>query len=216
MSVKIVNFSSNIIASIFSLILGVILFTRPDLVTIFISYILGSILIIYGISKIIYFSYQKGKDDKTSYRPCISGIILIIIGLICIFLSGVIEQILRFIIGAFILLSGINRIIKAMQMDDKKGSQFIAILIVSLILIAIGLYVIFVSNLIFSSMGIILIIYSVIEIINYIILASNKNNYIYEGSTNVNSNLKTIETTEVNKDNKKKDSKNKKEKKNKK
>ena len=53
-----VNFTPNIIGSIISLIFGVILFSRPDLVTITISYIIGTILIVYGIGKIIYFSYR--------------------------------------------------------------------------------------------------------------------------------------------------------------
>lgn len=179
-NVKIVNYSSNLFTSIISLILGVIIFSRPDLVTIAISYVLGTLLIIYGLSKIIYFSYQKGKDDSIATKPCVIGITLIILGFICIFLSGIIEQLIRFIIGAFILVAGINRIIKVFNIEDKKSSQFIAGLIVSLLIIGIGIYVILVSNLIFSSLGFILIIYSIIEIINYVVMAGTTNQNIAE------------------------------------
>ncbi len=199
--INVVNFSSNLITSIISLIIGVILFSRPDLVTIAISYVLGTLLIICGIGKIIFYSYQKGKDTNTSTGMLVSGIVLIFFGLMCIFFSNIIEQIIRFIIGGFILLSGINRLIKAINVENKKDYRFIASIIVSLILIFIGIYVIFISNLVFSSLGIILIIYSVIEIINYIIMASNSNVVLEKTS---DSKLKTIEVKEK-KNNKKKD-----------
>ena len=172
-TIKIVNFSSNLFTTILSLIIGVIIFWHPELVTIVISYFLGTILICYGIGKIIYFSYQKGKDASTTITPCLMGIALILLGLTCMFFSSLIEQIIRFIIGAFILIIGINRLIKIFSINDKKSSQFIAGLIVAFLLMAIGLYVIFVSNLFIQYLGLVLIVYSAIEIINYIIMASN-------------------------------------------
>ncbi len=201
--INVVNFSSNLITSIISLIVGVILFTRPDLVTIAISYILGSLLVVYGIGKIIFYSYEKGKDTNTPTKLLVSGILIVIFGFICIFGSNIIEHIIRFLIGGFILLSGINRLIKVINVTDKKDSRFIASLIISILLIIIGLYVIFVSNLFFSYLGVILIIYSIIEIINYIILAGVKNEAVYE-KTNNNKDMKTIELKETKKKNKKK------------
>ncbi len=204
-----VNFTPNIIGSIISLIFGVILFSRPDLVTITISYIIGTILIVYGIGKIIYFSYRKGKDSNLSARSCIPGILLIIVGLLCIFFSGIIEQLIRFIIGALILLVGINRIITLMNMQNKKSSYFFAGLVVALALIGIGLYVIFCSNLVISGLGIILIIYSAIEIINYIIVACSGENLFNkvpeaEVKEKKDVEIKEIETKEKNNDSKKK------------
>ncbi len=193
-TVNIVSFSSNLVSTIISLIIGVILFTRPDLVTIMISYVLGGILIAYGLVKLFYFFYQKGKIPETPYNSCISGTALIIIGLVCIFLSGVIEHIVRFIIGGFILFSGINRLIKAGDLKNQNEHKFISVIIVSIILIVGGLYVIFVSNLVFSSLGLVLIIYSVLEIINYILLAGNNNEKVY--SRPEDKNLKTIELKE--------------------
>ena len=64
-SFNIVSFSSNIFAIILSLIVGVILFKKPEFISILISYVLGAILIIYGLGSIIYFSYQKGKNENT-------------------------------------------------------------------------------------------------------------------------------------------------------
>lgn len=204
-----VNFTPNIIGSIICLIFGVILFSRPDLVTITISYIIGTILVVYGIGKIIYFSYHKGKDNTISATGCIPGVILILFGLFCLFFSGIIEQLIRFIIGALILLVGINRIITLMNMQNKKSSYFIAGLVVALALIGIGLYVIFCSNLVLSGLGIILIIYSVMEIINYIIVACSGEdlfNKVPEAEVKEKNEveIKEIETKEKNNNSKKK------------
>lgn len=200
-----VSFTPNIISAIISLIIGVILFTRPDLVTIVISYMLGTLLLIYGIWKIIYFSYQKGKDNTISNKLCIPGILLIVIGLIFIFLSSAVEQFVRFLIGALILIVGINRIINLSSIDDKKSSRFIASLIVSLIIIGIGLYIILYSNLVFSSLGLIIIIYSIMEIVNYIIVSSDrlKTGGIPEGKAEEKKETIEIETKEQLKKNKK-------------
>ena len=213
-TIKIVNFSSNLFTTILSLILGVIIFWHPELVTIVISYFLGTILICYGIGKIIYFSYQKGKDASANFTPCIMGIALILLGLACMFFSGLIEQIIRFLIGAFILAIGINRLIKIFSINDKKSSQFIAGLIVAFLLMAIGLYVIFVSNLLIQYLGLILIVYSAIEIINYIIMASNgeyKNINIKEATVKEKEEKTILEITDDT--DKKKDKKSKKSKK---
>ena len=210
-NIKIVSLGPNLFSAIISLVLGVILFSRPDLVTIVISYIVGSILLVYGLGKIIYFSYQKGKDSATPLNDVISGIILIIVGLVCIFLSDVIEQIVRFIIGIIILLVGINRLIKTLNMQNKKDSTFWAALVTSLILIGGSLYVIFYSNLLFSGLGIVLIVYAFLEIINYI-LFYNENKMIYPESSNVKPPKEEIKTIEVKETKNKKKEKKKKQK----
>lgn len=207
-NIKIVSFGPSLFTSIVSLILGVILFSRPDLVTIAISYILGILLLIYGLGKLLYFSYQKGKDSITPLNDCITGILLIIFGLVCIFFSNVIEQIVRFIIGIIILLVGINRLVKTLNLEKKNNSKFYAALVTSLLLITGGLYVIFYSNLVFSGLGLILIIYSILEIINYI-LFYNENTVIFNNQTEAKEKdeIKTIEvkdTKEKKKANKKK------------
>ena len=210
-NIKIVSLGPNLFSAIISLVLGVILFSRPDLVTIVISYVVGIILLVYGLGKIIYFSYQKGKDSATPLNDVISGIILIIVGLVCIFLSDVIEQIVRFIIGIIILLVGINRLIKTLNMQNKKDSTFWAALVTSLILIGGSLYVIFYSNLLFSGLGIVLIVYAFLEIINYI-LFYNENKMIYPESSNVEPPKEEIKTIEVKETKNKKKEKKKKQK----
>jgi len=194
-TINVISYTNNLLTSILSLIIGVILFNRPDLVIILISYILGSILVFFGLMKIIYYSYQKGKNKEFPNKVLISGIIIIILGGICIFLSDAVEQFVRFLIGGWILFAGINRLIKATEIKNKKGSKFISIFFVSLLLIAIGLYVIFKANLVIQYLGVVLIIYSILEIINYIFVVRNNHEIIKEIKEE-KEDLKVIETNE--------------------
>lgn len=161
---------SSIISLIYSIlffILGAIIFTKPEIIILFVSYVIGGIIIIIGVFKCIKNYLDIKKDNNTSSKEMISGIVLVIIGLVFILLAGVIEALVRLVIGGWILFSGINRLINALSIP-KKNKIFIIYLIISLLLIGVGLYTILESNLAFKAIGVVLMIYSVIEIIGYI------------------------------------------------
>lgn len=161
---------SSIISLIYSIlffILGAIIFTKPEIIILFVSYVIGGIIIIIGTFKCIKNYLDIKKDNNTSSKEMISGIVLVIIGLVFILLAGVIEALVRLVIGGWILFSGINRLINALSIP-KKNKIFIIYLIISLLLIGVGLYTILESNLAFKAIGVVLMIYSVIEIIGYI------------------------------------------------
>lgn len=155
------------IGAIILLVLGTIMFTNPETVILFISYIIGSLLIVFGIFNCFKNYLDIKKDNKVSSTRMIVGIVLIVIGIIFIFLAGVIEFLIRIIIGSYILFNGINHLIYALSIRNK-NSNFFVNLILAIILISGGLYIILVSNLAFKIIGLILIIYSIIEIIEYV------------------------------------------------
>jgi len=161
---------SSIISLIYSIIffiLGAIIFTKPEIIILFVSYVIGGIIIIIGVFKCIKNYLDVKKDNNTSSKEMITGIVLSIIGLVFILLAGVIEALVRLVIGGWILFSGINRLINAIGLP-KKNKIFIIYLIISLLLIGVGLYTILESNLAFKTIGIVLMVYSIIEIIGYI------------------------------------------------
>ena len=172
--------SSNImslISSILFLIIGAVIFTKPEIIILFISYVIGGIIIIIGLFKCIKNYLDVKKDNTTSSKEMIIGIVLVIIGSVFILLAGVIEALVRLIIGGWILFSGINRLINTIQLP-KKNNIFIVRLILSLLLMGVGLYTILESNLAFKTIGLVLMIYSTIEIIGYIF--NKKEIYIEE------------------------------------
>ena len=178
---KVLKNNLNIMTLIFSIIffiLGAVIFTKPETIILFTSYVFGGIFIIVGIFKCIKNYLDIKKDNNISSKEMVIGIILVIIGLVLILLAGVIEALIRLIIGGWILFSGINRLINSLQLP-KKNNVFIPYLILSLLIIGAGLYTILESNLAFKTIGIVLMIYSVIEIIGYIL---GKNN-VYQNTT---------------------------------
>ena len=139
--------------------------------------VIGGILIIIGAFKCIKNYLDIKKDNTISSKEMVTGIIFIVIGIIFILLAGVIEALVRLIIGGWILFSGINRLINTLSIPNKKHN-FIPYLILSILLIGVGLYTILESNLAFKTIGLVLMVYSTIEIIGYIF--NKKNNYIKE------------------------------------
>ena len=174
MKVSYKNYSSILvlISSIIFFILGALMYTKPDTVVIYTTYIIGGLLITIGIFKCIKNYLDVKKDNSTSSSEMVIGITMAVIGIVCIFLAGVIEALVRLILGGWILFAGINRLINVLNLD-KKTSNFWVLLILAILLIGGGLYTILEVNLAFQAIGIVLMIYSVLEIIGYIFNRKN-------------------------------------------
>ena len=142
------------------------MYTKPEFIVLVFSYVMGGLIILFGIYYCIK-NYVEIKNNKeTSSKDLIVGITLVVVGLIFIFLANVIEALVRLIIGGYILFIGITRFVNSLYM--KKDTRFFVSLGLSLLLIAGGLYTILEANLAFQSIGIVIMAYSVIEIIGFI------------------------------------------------
>lgn len=171
MNIIIKKDKSSIFASIAFLILGILLFINPGEMIKFITYIIGIIFVVFGSIKL--YNYYKSKNTISNIQLTL-GITAIIIGIIIMFCNSVIEFIIRLVMGGYILASGLNKLIVALN-SRNYNKKWIALLIVALILIIGGLYIILKSNIILSTIGLILIIYSSIDIISYLMYPKNQN-----------------------------------------
>ena len=190
MKFKVKDYSSifALISSIIFLILGAIMYTKPDAVVIITTYIFGGLLIIIGVFKCIKNYLDVKKDNTVSSTEMVVGIVLTVLGIICIFLAGVVEAMIRLVIGGWMIFSGINRLINALYLD-KKTSNFWVSLILSILVIGGGLYTILEANLAFQAIGIVLMIYAILEIIGFIF---NKRN-VTVIKTEITNNEKVID-----------------------
>ena len=157
-----------LITSLVLFIIGAILFTNPEDIVILVSQIFGGILAVIGLFNFVFYYRKKSKGLVTNNKEFVSSIVLIIIGMLFIFLAGAFETALRFIMGTWILLSGINKLIAALTLGPRVRN-YTSMLIVSIILVIGGMYIILWKNLILSVLGIVIMIYSGIEIYGYII-----------------------------------------------
>ena len=158
---------TSLISSILFLIFGIILFTNPSGILNFISYIVGGILIIIGIFNILSYRRTLKKLNIEQKYKLVIGVILIIFGLFVMLFSSLIEVTFRLICGGWIIYTGIIRLIQTLNIKENK-IQFISHLIIAILLIICGFYVALETNLIFSTIGLFIILYAVLEIIGFI------------------------------------------------
>ncbi len=187
MEIKVKSYSTqgSLISSIIYFIIGGILFAKADEVLATLSLIVGIIIAISGIvSFIIYYINRKKDIEYKNHKNLVYGIVLLIIATIFIFFSNIVAQFIRFIIGGWILFTGIIRLINSLSMNNK-NNKFIPLLIVSLLLIAIGIYTIVKGDIILSSVGLIMMLYASIEILGYIFYSKDKQEVEEIGATSL-------------------------------
>lgn len=158
----------SILESILFAILGIILIVRPEETIKVISYILGACFILVGIYKIIGYIQMKGKNDIYNYH-LIYGIMAIVIGLIAIIYSTTIGTVFRIIIGIWIIYSSVIRATSSLRLKALKSNMWIYTLILSIIMFGCGLYIALNEGTIIMTIGILMLIYAVMDIIENVI-----------------------------------------------
>lgn len=157
----------NLLTPVLFLVLGLILFLNPSGVVNFISYIFGGVFLALGIGKYL---MDNKRTDKTTGDTFYS-VVMILLGIIFIFFSGTIEFLIRLAIGIFIIINGLNTIAIGANLIKMEKKSVIS-LIIGFILLMMGLYTIFVENLILSTLGLVIIIYAILEIVDYFYIQS--------------------------------------------
>ena len=165
-TIKSYEAKKSIVPPLVFLVVGILLLSNPGGIVEFISYIIGGVFLALGVGKYV---LDRNRADKTTGDTFYS-VLMVVLGIIFIFFSSTIEFIIRLSIGLWILINALSNIISGIEVMkyDKKG---VFTLVIGLILFGMSLYTIFVSNLVLQSMGLVLTIYSVLELINYIYVA---------------------------------------------
>jgi len=163
---KIQETSKSLITSFLFLIFGALIFAYPNQVVTTASMIFGGILMFYGVILIIKNYYETKQNSNNSSTTLMIGIFILVAGLLFVILAGLISQILQFVLGAWILFTGIERLMIALSLGKDNNAFITQIVIASLLLLA-GLYTIFRGHLEIQIIGIIMIIYSILQIIGY-------------------------------------------------
>lgn len=174
----------NLIWALLFLIFGIILLVSDsDLLTIA-SNLLGSVLVIVGVIKFIIYVYMKGKLGNYSITELSISILLIAFGAVLLIFSSALSLTIRLVFGLWAMFGGVNKIIFAINIKDIDRNGFITYLTSAIIMIGIGIFL--VTNLIDNIIGILIIIYSVCELVDYIYYYTNKNRKKYPKSNSKN------------------------------
>lgn len=162
------NSKLNLISGITFFVLGIIIFLNPDLLVKVVSYGLGSLLLLIGIYRTISYYIQDKRLGIVNRNEIAFGLTAIVLGIVFIFLADAIELLLRFVVGGWLVVAGINKIFKTFYTTER-NSKFYSLLVIGIILIGIGLYIILVSNLALSIIGLFMMIYGLIDFISYFV-----------------------------------------------
>lgn len=153
------KYSNNIIMDICLLILGLLLVSNSNNLLTTIFNIIGLLLIFYGMYLLIQYSKMKQmKIEDLTIRN--QMIFYITSGILTIILSNFLVNMINILTGLFLLFIGISRLVNN-KFPDKVN------LIGTIIIILMGIYSILVENAALVLIGLLLICYVILDIVNY-------------------------------------------------
>ncbi len=163
---------SDLLSSVLFFILGLILFTNPNAVVKFISYVLGGILIVVGLYKSVNYYIQDKRLGVVNRNEIAFGITAIVLGIIFIVLASAIEFLIRVVFGAWMIIEGLNKISRTFYTTDRT-SKFYTLLVIGIVFIGAGIYVVMSSNLVLQIIGLFMVIYAIIDLVSFFIYNKN-------------------------------------------
>ena len=152
---------NNILTPIIYLVLGLLLIFKNDKVMEFIFYVIGIVIIIYGIKSFVLY-YQNKELVRYKNINLSVAIVSIIIGVLLIILSGFLQAFIQYTIGFVFIFIGLSRLLTSISFNNYKNLSTL----VNIALIIFGVCSMF-SNLVLIGLGIILVINAIILFIEY-------------------------------------------------
>ena len=165
---------TDIIISLIFVLFGIMLISRPEAIVSVISILLGAIFIVMGILKIIDY-YSNGKQDN--YLIAIS-VVMILIGIIIMFCADIILSAFRILIAIWIIYSGILNLQTTIVWKDYKSRLWLLTLLLSIATIGVGIYVLVNTGAILQTIGIAILVYGIVNIVESFIFIKKVDNYL--------------------------------------
>lgn len=163
---------TSIITSVVTAIIGVIIICNPMVTMKVVAYVLGAIFIAFGAIKLISYFVAKGTYDFYNYE-LIYGLLAVIIGIITICYSSTIGTIFRMIIGVWIVYSGLMRLGLVLKLKTLEIEEWKYALVIAILILICGIYVLVKAETIGIAIGIAVLIYSIMDIIEGVIFLRN-------------------------------------------
>ncbi len=165
---------TDIIISLIFVIFGTMLILRPEAIVSVISLLLGAIFIVMGILKIIDY-YSNGKKDN--YLIAIA-VVMMLIGIVIMFCADVILSAFRILIAIWIIYSGIMNLQTAIVWKDYKSRLWLVTLLLAIVTIIVGIYILVNTGAILQTIGIAILVYGLVDIVESFIFIKKVDNYL--------------------------------------
>lgn len=134
---------TTLITSIIYLLLGLFMIIFPEIVSNSISYVIGALILFFGLTKMISYFNLEYKNFFTGFLLFIS-LAAIILGIYIIFAPETFISMIPFMIGLVIIVNGIQKISQAFYIKKFQETNVTPLFIYAAILIVLG--VLLISN----------------------------------------------------------------------
>lgn len=165
---------TDIVISIIFVLFGALLIAKPNETVGAISIILGVVFIAMGVLKLVEYYTSETKED---YLLTIA-LIAVIFGVVILFASDAILSLFRIILGIWIIVAGIIDLQTILAWRQVKSPYWTVSLLFSMLMMLAGLIILINQNILLTTMGIIIIIYAILDIIDRIIFMKKINDYM--------------------------------------
>lgn len=165
---------TDIVISIIFVLFGALLIAKPNETVGAISIILGVVFIAMGVLKLVEYYTSETKED---YLLTIA-LIAVIFGVVILFASDAILSLFRIILGIWIIVAGIIDLQTILAWRQVKSPYWTVSLLFSMLMMLAGLIILINQNILLTTMGIIIIIYAILDIIDRVIFMKKINDYM--------------------------------------
>ena len=168
----------SLISSIFLLLLGLLLFFKSGATLIGISYLVGGVLIALGVIAIINFLRNSSKDIFVELN-IVYGIVSIVAGIFLVTVPEFIGSIIPIVVGIAVIISSSFKIQQALVLKNLGSKYFAPSIIMAISCLICGVVILFnpftSAVVVTQIIGLFMIIYAVLDIINSFILKKSSN-----------------------------------------
>ena len=163
----------NILSSIIFIIISLVLIFNPEGTLKIISYLVGALFIVMGFVKI--FNYFKDKKNENTYfkDDLVYGIVYILVGIFALVATGFLASMFRIIVALWIIYAGVLRLIYTFRFKVYGDNMWVLNLVLSIIILACGVFILFNNGILIATMGVIMLCYSILDLIESCIFSQN-------------------------------------------
>ena len=170
-------FTLSIFSSILFIVIGLLLFFKPGDTLKTISYIIGGLILVFGIFGVARFS----KSEKKGLNfDLIYAILSFVAGLIVIFNPEALASIIPIILGIWIVINSAIKIQYSFYIKSDTSKKWVATLVMSLITLVCGIVLLFnpfkAASYVAQAVGLFIMVYAVIDLVESFMLKTKQNN----------------------------------------
>lgn len=165
---------TDIVISLIFVLFGGLLIAKPNETLEAISIILGIVFIAMGVLKLVEYYTSDTRED---YLLTLA-LITVIFGVIILFASDAILSLFRIILGIWIIATGVMDLQTTLVWKQVKSPYWTAAVLFSILMMAAGIIILINKDILLTTMGIIIVIYAILDIIDRIIFMRKIDNYM--------------------------------------